>query len=199
MLDPRESGEINKAADSLKYRDHITVILVVKKTNLFPDQWIYIHSADVRTARVANFNNFSKAMAGEGDKTVVSVEYFTYRDEALWLESDESLAQLAIGELTRMGMLEANEVEEERVVRETEAYPVYDMGFQEHHDLLRSRIDRFSNFYSIGRAGMHRYNNMDHSLMNGILAARNYLKTPGSPYALWDINMDAEYLEGGRR
>jgi len=198
MLNPLDSDEINKAAGMLRYRDHITVDLLVKNESLFPDQWIYVHSPDVQMARIANYKNFSKAMVADKNESTLSVEYFVFKDKGLWKESNESLAQLAISELEKMGLAKKRDVEKYWVVRETEAYPVYYIGLQEHYNVLRLRIDQFANFYSIGRAGMHRYNNQDHSLMSGILAARNYLKLPGSPYVLWDINIDAEYLESAK-
>jgi protoporphyrinogen oxidase len=197
MLTPADSEEINAAAGMLRHRDHIAVNLLIKKAPLFPDQWIYIHSPDLQMARVTNYNNFSRAMVKDNNKTALSVEYFVFKDKGLWNQTDDSLAQLAEHELIEAGLLEKNEVEKAWVVRSTEAYPVYDSGFQKYHALLKSRIDGFSNFYSIGRGGTHKYNNMDHALLGGIFAARNYLKAAGSPYSLWDINSDGGYLEGG--
>jgi protoporphyrinogen oxidase len=199
MLNPTDSVQINNSAQMLRYRDHITVHLLVDRENVFPDQWIYVHSPDIQMARVANYNNFSKAMVSDKNKTALSVEYFVFKDKGLWNESDKFLADLAINELDTMGLIKNSDVEKSWVVRDSEAYPIYYIGFLEHYNLLRSRIDQFVNLYSIGRAGMHKYNNMDHSLMSGILAARNYLKLPGSPYILWDINIDAEYLENAQR
>jgi len=199
MLDPPVSLLIHNAAEMLKYRDHITVNLLIAAQGLFPDQWIYVHSADVQMARVTNHNNFSKAMVGSEHKTALSVEYFVYIGEGLWNETNESLIDLAVNELDKMGLIKKTTVENAWVVRETEAYPLYYIGFQEYYNILKSSINQFKNIYSIGRAGMHKYNNQDHSLMSGILAARNYLKLPGSPYVLWDINIDAEYQEGAQR
>jgi len=199
MLSPSDSSEINNAADMLKYRDHITVDLLVGRKEVFPDQWIYVHSPDVGVARIANYNNFSKAMVGDKNKTALSVEYFLFRNEDLWNETDEFLIDFSIKELGKMNLIKNSEVENGWVVRETEAYPIYYLGFQEYYDIIKSRIDQFTNLYSIGRAGMHKYNNQDHSILSGILAARNYLKLPGSPYLLWNINIDAEYQEDAPR
>lgn len=199
MLNPSEPDEINHAAEMLRYRAHITVNLLVKKENLFSDQWIYVHSPDIQLARIANYNNFSKAMIGGQNKTALSVEYFVFKDEGLWNESDENLAHLASGELEKMGLLNKMDIEKSWVIREDEAYPIYYQGIQEYLNLLKSRVDKFVNFFSIGRAGMHKYNNQDHSIISGILAVRNYLKLPGSPYVLWNINIDAEYQENGER
>jgi protoporphyrinogen oxidase len=190
---------LNHAADMLRYRDHITVNLLVRRENVFPDQWIYVHSPEVHIARITNYNNFSQAMVGRGNKTALSVEYFLFKNKGLWNERDEFLVDLTTHELREMGLIRPDEVENTWVVRETEAYPIYDLGFQEPLRLLKSRIGQFVNCYSIGRGGMHQYNNQDHSLMSGILAARNYLKFEDSPYLLWDINIDAEYHENTQR
>lgn len=199
MLNPQEPDPIQQAADALYYREHITVNLLVDGDDVFPEQWIYIHSDDVRMVRVANYNNFSKAMVGINNKTALSVEYFVFQDEELWKESDELLKALAIDELDYLGLVKESAVENAWVVRETESYPVYYIGFQEPYNLLKSRLDHFTNLYPIGRGGMYKYNNQDHSTMSGILAARNYLKLSGTPFNLWDINIDAEYHESAKK
>jgi protoporphyrinogen oxidase len=199
MLHPEDTSQASSAADALEYRDHITVDLLVGRERVFPDQWIYVHSPDVQIARIANYNNFSKAMAGGNNKTALSAEYFVFMNRGLWNEPDKSLIDLAVSELEEMRLIKNSEVEKAWVVRESEAYPIYHIGFQGNYELLKSSIDRFVNFYSIGRAGMHKYNNQDHSLMSGILAARNYLKLESSPYVLWNINIDAEYQESAPR
>lgn len=195
---PSLGPEIIKSADALYYREHITVDLLIDGVELFPDQWIYIHSPDVRIARLANYNNFSKSMAPAG-KTALSAEYFTFQNEELWQKTDDDLKQLAIDELKYMGLIDPKKVEQCWVVRETESYPTYYLGFKEHYDVLRGEIDRFENLMPIGRGGLYKYNNQDHATYSGMLAARNYLKLPGSPYNVWNINIDAEYVEGGER
>lgn len=199
MLNPAESHQILDSAEMLRYRDHITVDLLIGREKVFFDQWIYVHSPDIQIARIANYKNFSKKMVKDQNKTALSVEYFASISDNLWNKTDEFLSAMAINELERMRLIKRGEVEKHWVVRETEAYPIYYLGFQDHYNLLKSRIDQFVNFYSIGRAGMHKYNNQDHSLISGVLAARNYLKLPGSPYVLWDINVDAEYHESAQR
>lgn len=199
MLRPAENDTILTAADSLYYRDHITVNLLVDGGEHFPDQWIYIHSPEVQMARLANYNNFSKAMVGHKGKSALSVEYFVFKHEPLWQKSDEEIKQLAIEELKRLNLISKECVDQAWVVRETESYPTYYLGFQEPYQVLIDRIVQFDNLYSIGRGGMYKYNNQDHSLFSGMLAARNYLHLPGSPYNLWDINIDAEYHESSKR
>lgn len=195
MLSPADSHQILNSAEMLRYRDHITVDLLIGRKNIFSDQWIYIHSPDVQIARIANYKNFSKAMVKDENTTALSVEYFVFMSDNLWNSTDEFLIDMAVNELEKMRLIKRCEVEKAWVVRETEAYPIYYLGYQDHYNLLKSRIDQFVNFYSIGRAGMHKYNNQDHSLLSGLLAARNYLKLPGSPFKMWDINVDTEYQE----
>ncbi|MCM8794448.1 MAG: FAD-dependent oxidoreductase [Candidatus Omnitrophica bacterium] len=199
MLQPAPSEEVRKAAEALYYREHITVDLLVDGDDLFPDQWIYVHSPDVGVARLANYNNFSKAMVGRKGKSALSVEYFTFQHEDLWKMPDEELKALAVEEIHRMGLVAKERVEQAWVVRETESYPTYYLGFQEPYNRLKNALDQFSNLHPIGRGGLYKYNNQDHSTYSGILAARNYLQLPGSPYNLWNINIDAEYLEAGKR
>jgi len=199
MLNPRESEKTMKAAEALYYREHITVDLLVSGSRIFPDQWIYVHAPEVQVARIANYNNFSKAMPGAADKTALSVEYFAFQHEELWKRPDGQLIELATEELVRLRLLSRSQIEGAWVVRETESYPTYYMGFQEPYDILKHRINEFRNLSAIGRGGMYKYNNQDHSAYSGFLAARNYLRLPGTPYNLWNINIDAEYQESAQR
>lgn len=199
MLNPAEPDPISQAVDALYYRDHITVNLLVDGKALFPDQWIYLHSSDVKAARLTNYNNFSSRMSGDGSKTALSLEYFMFQHEDAWKMPDEEISDLAKQEVEYLGLVKKTQVEKAWVVRETEAYPVYYMGFQEHYSLLKKRVDEFQNIMLIGRGGMYKYNNQDHSIISGILAARNYLQLPRTPYDLWEINIDAEYWEASQR
>ncbi len=199
MLAPEESARVQQAVDALYYRDHITVNLLVDGKDLFPDQWIYLHSQDVKAARLANYNNFSSRMSGDENKTALSIEYFVFQDDAEWKMSDQELIDLAKQEIEYLKLVKQEQVEKAWVLRETEAYPVYFMGFQPHYDLLKNRANEFKNIMLMGRGGMYKYNNQDHSIISGILAARNYLRLPGSPYDLWEINVDAEYCESSER
>ena len=194
-LSPAPAPDVLRAADTLYYRDHITVDILVDRDDLFPDQWIYIHSPEVRMARLANYCNFSRAMAPRG-KSSLSVEYFSFQHEELWKMSDSELSELAAEELHSMGLIKRETVEASMVVRETECYPTYYLGFREPYMILRNAVDKFTNAAAIGRGGMYKYSNQDHAAMSGLLAARNYLRLPGSPYILWNINIDAEYHEG---
>lgn len=195
MLRPRVSEEINKPASSLYYREHITVNLSVNKSGLFPDQWIYIHDPDVKMARIANYNNFSKAMVSDNNKTAISVEYFVFQDDEIWKMDKAKLVDLAIEESSLVGLVDKHAVEQGWVVKETESYPTYYLGYKESYYKLIEKLNQFQNIFPIGRGGMYKYNNQDHSTYSGMLAARNYLNLHGSPFNLWNINIDAEYHE----
>lgn len=199
MLTPPPAPSIQRAAESLYYREHITVDLLVDGDGLFPDQWLYIHAPDMRMARVANYNNFSRAMVGHKKKTALSAEYFVFQHDDVWKRSDEDLAELAVDELAYMNLIDRETIEKAWVVRETEAYPTYYLGFQEPYEKLKSELDGLKNLYSIGRGGMYKYNNQDHSIMSGLLAADNCANPSGTPYNLWQINVDAEYHEGAEQ
>ncbi len=190
---------VGKSVEALYYRDHITVDMLVDRQKLFPDQWIYIHSQDVKMARIANYTNFSTHMCGGKPKTPISVEYFVFKDEELFQWPDSDIIELATEEIERLGLLNPQAIEQCWVVKETECYPTYYLGFQPYYQAVCRDIERYANLTQMGRAGMFKYNNQDHSMASGLLAARNYVGAEGSPYDLWQINVDAEYHEAGRR
>ncbi len=199
LLSPGFGDDIDKAVNSLYYREHITVDLLINGDNLFPDQWIYIHSSDVKMARIANYNNFSKAMVGNQNKSAISVEYFTFQNDDIWKMNDESLINLAVTELEITKLIPKGAFEKGWVVRETESYPTYYLGYKEPYELLQKHLKGISNLTPVGRGGLYKYNNQDHSIYSGMLAARNYLKLTETPYDIWSINIDAEYHESGHR
>ncbi len=192
-FDPPASAPLIQFTDNLMYRGHITVNLVVEKSGLFPDQWMYIHSPEIKMARVANYNNFSNRMATSKSITALSVEYFAFNDDSLWEMPDKGLFDLAMDELDRLGLSSGANVRPAGLVREPDAYPVYGIGYEGFYSRISAIASDFPNLYTIGRAGLHKYNNQDHSLLSGILAARNCLKSLGAPYDLWRINTDKGY------
>jgi protoporphyrinogen oxidase len=199
MLAPAASAPLLRAAAELYFREHITVNLAVDGGDLFPDQWIYVHEPGLRMARVANYNNFSPGMTPSREVTALSVEYFAFQRDDLWRLADGDLAALAADELEFAGLLPRGRPHRSWIVRETESYPTYFLGYREAFTALKTAMARFTNCGPIGRGGMYRYNNMDHSLYTGLLAARNYL-APGAPgYDVWAVNTDAEYHESGSR
>ena len=191
-------ANIKKAVDALYYREHITVDFLLDGQNYFPDQWIYIHSPEVKMARIANYNNFSKAMVNNENKTGMSVEYFVFQTDELWKMNDSDIIALAKEELVRTKLIDGSKVLDAWVVRETESYPTYYLGFKDSYELLKNELDKYSNITPVGRGGMYKYNNQDHSIVSGLLAARNYLN-PNEKVDLWEINIDAEYHESAQR
>ena len=191
-LDPPPPDEVLKAARALYYRDHITVNLILNRPSAFPDNWIYVHSPEVKIARIADYGNFSKDMLANERGTCVSVEYFAFADEDLWKMDDAALIQFASEELDKLGLIRPNEIDDGFVVREKDSYPVYYVGHEPEFEKIRKYVDTFDNVTLIGRGGMFKYNNQDHSILTGLLAARNYL---GADHNLWDVNTEQEYLE----
>jgi protoporphyrinogen oxidase len=195
-LNPEAPTEVKTAADKLYYRDHLTVNLVINQPQIFPDNWIYVHSKNVQMARLSDYKNFSQKMVIDSKKCAVSVEYFCFKDDDIWKKSDNDLIELAKKELEVMDLVKPQLVEDGFVIRETEAYPTYYLGFAPHFNKVKEFIDSFDNLQMIGRAGMYKYNNQDHSIYTGLLAARNLL---GKNYDLWAVNNDAEYLEEDKK
>ena len=192
-LEPAAPAAILAAADRLTYRAHITVNCLLSGPAPFPDNWIYINSPEVRMARVANYRSFSTAMTPDPGRTPISVEYFCFENDELWNSSDEELGKLAESELTATGLITPGSIEMCFVVREPDSYPTYYLGHDEHFDVLFEYLRRFTNLTLMGRAGIYRYNNQDHSLLTGLYAARNYLGE--TSIDLRSINADDEYLE----
>lgn len=192
-LEPKPPRPILEAALQLRYRDHITVNLIVNRPRLFPDQWLYIHSPEMKMARVTNYANFSEAMTADPQKTPLAVEYFVFADrDELWQMADDELIALAGKELNQLGLVRPSEVIDGFVVREKDSYPTYYLGHRQPFEILKNYTAQFSNLQLVGRAGMYKYNNQDHALLTGFLAARNFL---GEANDLWSVNADAEYLE----
>jgi protoporphyrinogen oxidase len=192
MLEPKASEKALEAARGLSYRAFIIVLLIVDKEDLFQDQWIYIHSPDVRVGRIQNFKNWSGAMVPDPKKTSVGMEYFCNEGDGTWTMSDTELLDLAAGELSALGLAKTHDVIDGLVVRQPKAYPIYDHEYQKSLEVIRDLIKTIENLQTIGRNGMHRYNNMDHSMHTGILAVENML---GADHNLWEVNEEEAYLE----
>jgi protoporphyrinogen oxidase len=192
-LDPAPPAHVQKAAESLRYRDFLTVALMIDHAELFPDNWIYIHDPSVKVGRIQNFKNWSSTMVPDLSKTCLGLEYFCFEGDGLWSSSDEDLIELGRQELERLGICRAREVFDGAVVRQRKAYPVYDDAYLRHLAVIREFMAELPNMQLIGRNGMHHYNNQDHSMMTGLLAARNIALDES--FDLWKVNGDAEYLE----
>jgi protoporphyrinogen oxidase len=192
MIDPPPPEEVLHACRSLRYRDHIGVNLLVSGA-VFPDNWIYVHSADVALARVTSYRNFSQAMAGSSDVSPITVEYFVFPGDDLSSLDDDSLIEMAMRELQQLRLLTRDRLIDGFVVRSEKAYPVMEIGYQTHVATIKSWLDRLENLLPIGRGGMFKYNNQDHAIATGLLAARRALGL--GRFDPWLVNIDAEYHE----
>ncbi len=193
-LNPLPPREILDAADSLRYRDYLTVVLIIDQETIFPDNWIYIHTPEVKMGRIQNYKNWSADMVPDPSKTTLGLEYFLWETDDEWHWSDERLIDLGIKEAGQIGFLQGNEIIDGTVVRVKKAYPVYDQQYQANVHTLRRYMDTFSNLQTIGRNGLHRYNNQDHSMLTGIYAARNIA---GASYDVWAVNTEEAFHEDG--
>jgi len=191
---PAAPAEIAAAANRLSYRDFITVALIVDARHLFPDNWIYVHDPKVRLGRIQNFKNWSPAMVPDPGTTCLGLEYFCQEGDDLWGMSDRDLIALGTEELVALGLVEKTKVLEGTVLRAPKAYPVYDRGYLHALAQLRTYFSRFENLQLAGRNGLHKYNNQDHAMVTGILAARALLGHRADP---WLVNVESEYHEDG--
>jgi protoporphyrinogen oxidase len=183
-------------ARQLRYRDFLTVALIVNKPDLFADNWIYIHDPSVKVGRVQNFGSWSPEMAPEG-MTCLGLEYFCFEGDGLWTMSDDDLVALATREIAKIGLVSAADVIDGCVVRQPKAYPVYDDAYRDHMATIRRDLEQsYPTLHLIGRNGMHKYNNQDHAMMTAMLTARNILAGE-RVYDIWQVNEDAEYHEAG--
>ncbi|HKC19171.1 MAG TPA: NAD(P)/FAD-dependent oxidoreductase [Candidatus Dormibacteraeota bacterium] len=194
MVYPALPSEARIAAAKLRYRDFLTVALVIDEEHLFPDNWVYIHDPGVKVGRLQNFKNWSPDMVPDATKSCIGLEYFCFEGDGLWSSSDEELVELATKELTQLGLCRPEQVLDGAVVRVPKAYPVYDDEYVAHVETIRRHLDaEVPNLYLVGRNGMHKYNNQDHSMMTALLAARNLLGLDDRDP--WKVNADAEYHE----
>lgn len=196
-LSPKVSERTQMAADSLNYRDFLTVMLILKERNLFADNWIYIHDPTVKVGRVQNFRSWSPEMVPDSEKACYGLEYFCFEGDGLWQSRDEDLIELAKRELIKIGLAREGDVVDGTVVRQKKAYPVYDDHYAANVAVVREELDkRYPNLHLVGRNGMHKYNNQDHAMMTAMLCVENILAN-AKLYDLWQVNSDAEYHEQG--
>jgi protoporphyrinogen oxidase len=192
-LDPPAPEAVRAAARRLTYRDFITVCVIVDRPQLFPDNWIYVHDPEVQAGRIQNLKNWSAEMVADASRTSLGLEYFCQEGDALWRRSDRELVALARDEVERMGLARAADVEDGCVVRMPNAYPVYDATYADSLAIVREYLAGFENFQTIGRNGLHRYNNQDHAMLTGMTAVRNVVR--GARQDVWGINADPAYHE----
>ena len=196
-ITPSLSGTALAAADSLKYRDFLTVVLILKDRGQFDDNWIYIHEPNVQVGRIQNFKSWSPEMVPDANLACYGLEYFCFEGDGLWNSSDKDLIALAKRELAQLGLATEEDVVDGCVVRQPKAYPVYDDDYATHVSTVREELEtQFPTMHLVGRNGMHKYNNQDHAMMTAMLCVENILA--GKPiYDLWQVNQDAEYHEAG--
>jgi protoporphyrinogen oxidase len=194
-LEPAPPAYLAEAAVDFHYRDFLTVCLICKGTDLFPDNWIYIHDPNVRVGRIQNYSNWSPEMVPDASTSCLGMEYFCFEGDDLWNTPDNRLLEMARQEVAQLGLVRPEAVIDGTVLRVPKAYPVYDATYQRGLAAIKRFISSISNLQLVGRNGMHRYNNQDHSILTAVLAARNVL---GAKYDLWQVNADQEYSEEGQ-
>jgi len=197
MMSPSAPAEVLRAANSLKYRSLVTVDITVNQKDLFPDNWIYIHSPEVKLGRIQNFKNWSPSMVADPSKTTLGLEYFCTEGDDFWNMDDQKMFELAADEVATIKICGRKQIEDYVIVRVPKAYPVYDMDYPKHMAIIRTWLDGFSNLQPIGRYGMFKYNNMDHSILTGLYAAQNIL-AGRAVHDIWDVNTEEEYHEEKR-
>jgi protoporphyrinogen oxidase len=195
MLTPAPATLPNAA--SLRYRDFLTVMLIVKGADVFPDNWIYVHDPSVKMGRIQNFRAWSPEMVPDPGLSCLGLEYFCFEGDGLWTSDDSVLIALATREIAQTGLVEADRVIDGVVVRQPKAYPVYDDDYVANVDAVRRELElHFPTLYPVGRNGMHKYNNQDHAMMTAMLTVENIL-AGARLYDVWIVNEDAEYHEEG--
>jgi protoporphyrinogen oxidase len=191
-LTPSAPPDVAASADRLRYRDFLTVALIVDRAELFPDNWIYVHDPAVRVGRIQNFKNWSPEMVPDPSLTCLGLEYFCSEGDDLWTMTDGEIVALARREVESIGVLQGAAVVDATVLRVRKAYPVYDEGYVKALATVRAWTACLDNLQLVGRNGMHKYNNQDHSMLTARLAVRNLF---GERHDLWAVNADEEYHE----
>lgn len=191
---PAFDATAKDAAKKLHYRNTIIVYLLINSENIFQDNWIYVHAPFLQTGRITNFRNWSQHMLHGSKKTILAMEYWANDDDPLWKSSDAELEAIAAREIVETGLVEPGMVEGAHVVRLHRSYPVYANGYEEHLQIIQDAVDAIPWLTCIGRNGAFKYNNQDHSILMGMLAAENIGKNRKHP--LWKINTDYDYHEG---
>jgi len=198
QIEPRLPEAAVESGNSLRYRDFLTIGLILRERNRFMDNWIYIHDPNVKMGRVQNYKSWSPEMVPDPKFCCYGLEYFCFEGDGLWTMRDAELIALGTKELEQVGLCAAADVVDGCVIRQPKAYPVYDAGYQEHVAVIRRALDaRCRHLHLVGRNGMHKYNNQDHAMLTALLATRNIL-AGGDKYDAWSVNEDGEYHESGR-
>ena len=195
-MEPAPPKDVLDAANRLKYRDFLTVALVVDTAELFPDNWIYIHSAEVKVGRIQNFGNWSPYMLADESRSCIGLEYFVQEGDDIWSAADADLIERGKQETAKLGLIDPEKVLDGVVIRMPKAYPVYDHGYKENVAEIRQFLDSIPNLQLVGRNGQHRYNNQDHSMVTAFYAVENIL---GAQHDVWNVNVEEEYHEEAKK
>jgi protoporphyrinogen oxidase len=186
-----------EACRKLYYRNTILVYAEVDSKKLFPDNWIYVHMPEVKHGRITNFRNWSKELYGDKQTSILCLEYWCFENDEIWKTDDVDLGKIAAEELVRIKLIApTDKILNTAVVRLPRCYPVYETGYMQHLSIIKNYLDTFENLRVIGRYGSFKYNNQDHSMLMGLLAAKEIAE--GSNQNLWSINSDSEYQEAGK-
>jgi len=187
---PDVPKHIKDLAAELKYRNTVIVYLLINHANIFPDNWIYIHSSELQMGRITNFRNWTQDLFGNQKKTILAIEYWCNSDDEMWKISDDDFISLASSEIVKTKLVELNTIENGFVYRINKSYPVYQKGYKEILQPIEAYVSTIKNLSAIGRYGAFKYNNQDHSLLMGILAAENIIQN--ASHKLSEINTDYE-------
>ncbi|HTR33742.1 MAG TPA: NAD(P)/FAD-dependent oxidoreductase [Gaiellaceae bacterium] len=193
MASPAAPQAVRDAAEGLRYRDFLTVALVVDGEDLFPDNWIYIHEPGVKVGRIQNFRSWSPWMVPDPSKACVGMEYFCFAGDSLWSMDDDDLVALAADELERLRLAPKSKVERGYAIRVPKAYPIYDADYARRVEVIRAWLDGIENLQQVGRNGLHRYNNSDHSMLTAMRAVENLID--GADHDIWAVNAESVYHE----
>ncbi len=192
--DPKRSSQVQNAFNSLKYRSHLLVGLIVEDRDLFKDQWIYIHDSKVKVSRIQNYKNWSPHMSPNDAYTCLGLEYFCNENDSFWNLDDSILKNIALKEIEILGLSKKQFVFDSFVIRQPKAYPIYSDSHEEKIKLIKKYLDiNFQNLFCVGRAGLHKYNNQDHSMLTSHLTVKSILEE--DVYDAWEVNQDSEYHE----
>ena len=192
-LDPPPPKEVAEAARALRYRDLITVCLVVGQENVFTERTLLINDPAVKVANIQNYKNWSADLVANVATSSLGLEYYCFEGDNVWNATDYDLAQLAIREAVQLGLLKDSEIKDAFVVRTPKAYPIYNENYQLQLEIIKQWVGLFANLQPLGRNGLHSYNNQDHSMMTAMLAVRNI---QGGEFDCWKVDAEAQYPNG---
>ncbi|HEX5376446.1 MAG TPA: FAD-dependent oxidoreductase, partial [Solirubrobacterales bacterium] len=197
MADPAAPAAVCEAALGLRYRDFLTVALVVEGDPPFPDNWIYVHDPGARVGRIQNYRAWSPWMSADPRLSCIGLEYFCFEGDELWQRDDEDLVALAGAEVAALGLVSGKRIASGYVVRMPKAYPIYDAAYAGRVEKIRAWLGGVANLQQIGRNGLHRYNNSDHSMLTAMRAVENLCD--GAAHDVWAVNADGDYHERDER